>query len=67
MEDIADSGVKITVLLIINEDKFADKEYGTITIVEAKPPSAGGGKGEEKKYSLRNNSLILIKSRLAAY
>ena len=57
-----DTGIKVTAFLVIHEDKYVDKEYGTITV-----GSNSQNKDDEKTFNLRHNSLILVKSRLAAY
>lgn len=64
MDQSEDTGVKLTGFLVINEEKYVDKEYGTITIQGIKP---NGEADEEKTFKLRNNSFIIIKSRIASY
>jgi len=63
LNDAVDTGIKVTAFLIINEDKYVDKEYGQITIATIKDNEVA----EEKSFNLRHNSLILVKSRCAAY
>lgn len=60
-----DTGVKISVFLVINKDNKADKEYGSITV---KPMDYSGAIDmEAKTFNLRNNSMIIIKSRCVSY
>tara|TARA_B110000285_G_C14982483_1_gene542123 strand:- start:52 stop:462 length:411 start_codon:yes stop_codon:yes gene_type:complete len=59
-----DTGVKMTAFVVINKDTYADKEYGYIKLT---PMDNSGSKMEPKQYHLRNNCMILIKSRCVKY
>jgi len=61
-----DTGVKLTAFLVINKDTKADSQYGQITLREM-PQVVGGTPGKSESFSLRNNSLIMIKSRRVQY
>ena len=56
-----DVGTKMTIFYIVNMDNKADKEYGTLFLKEDSPDS------KEETFSLRNNCLVMIKSRLCGY
>ena len=55
----ADTGVKVNAFFILNDEKYSDRVYGKMTVKTED--------GKEESYDLRNNSLILIKSRIIQY
>ena len=65
-EAAEDTGVKMTALVVINNDKYGDKEYGEIRIRKSRnQPSEP--ETEVVKFNMRHNSLILLKSRVIDY
>ena len=60
-----DTGVKMTAFVVVNKDTKADREYGCL---KATPMEGSGSESAgAKQFSLRNNCLILIKSRCVKY
>ena len=57
----------MTILVIINNDKYVDKEYGTIKLRKSQIFSPSDPEREVTTFNLRHNCIILIKSRLIAY
>ena len=61
-----DTGVKMTIIAIINNDKYGDKEYGKITVRRSRNYPTEP-EPEEISFNLRHNSMLLLKSRLIDY
>jgi hypothetical protein len=57
----------MTVFVVINKDTHADKEYGYIKLTPMDMDKDGIPKMEPKQYHLRNNCMIMIKSRCVKY
>ena len=53
----------MTAFLVINKDTKGDKEYGTISLKSLDD----GPNATEHTFNLRNNSLVIMKSRCMAY
>lgn len=91
--DARDTGIKITVLWVLNGDEFADREYGSLKVsktfeqrvlsqmkekgendlneINDLPKQKDDSKTEETEITaqkhLRNNTIILMKSRKVAW
>ncbi|CDW75041.1 UNKNOWN [Stylonychia lemnae] len=63
------TGLKITVLLIINDDKSVDSDYGQLIIEQDGQGngSEGGEQVQQKAINLRNNTLVVLMSRKVRY
>lgn len=63
---LEDTGVKMTALVVINNDKYGDKEYGEIKIRKSRN-TPSDPETEVFKFNMRHNCIILLKSRLLDY
>jgi len=57
--DASDTGVKVTILYVVNDDLKADAEYGELTLYH--------GKNEEVRLKLKHNQMVILKSRKVGY